>query len=151
MTLVRARKRNGRSKYHGRFIAVPYYLVQTHAWSRLTPIARATWLEIAALYTGNNNGRLAVSTRWLAGRLNVSLTSAWRAVGELVTFGFLECTQASSFSQKRLAAEYRLTHLACDRTGALASRAYESLPNGLEREPHSFTRETVLPQRMHPP
>jgi hypothetical protein len=83
------------------------------------------------------------------------MTSAWRAVGELVTFGFLERTQATSFSQKRLAAEYRLTHLRCDRTGALASRAYESLPNGLDHqaqnEPHSFTSETVLPQRLHPP
>jgi hypothetical protein len=100
-----ARARRGRST-KGRFWAVPYSIPQTYAWGRLSPIARAAWLEIGILFDGSNNGRIAVPVRWLAERLNVSRNTASKSISELLTLGFLEITQASSFSQKRLATEY---------------------------------------------
>ena len=91
-----------------------------------SPTARAAWLEILLLYNGSNNGRLAVPGRWLAVG-SVSTSPAQRAMRDLVTWGFLDLAHASSFSQKRLAAEYRFTHLPCDKTGELASRTFQNL------------------------
>lgn len=144
------RKSRDKKQKHGRFWATPYYLAQTFAWRQLSPYARVAWLEIgASLYIGNNNGRLAVSHRWLADRLSASRNTAMRAIHELLTRGFLEITQASSFSQKRSAAEFRFTHLKCDRTGALPSRAFEHIKEcpaenestiGAPREPIGLPR-----------
>jgi len=120
-------KNNGRSHKHERYFAVPHYILQTFAWRQLSVQAKAAWLQIGACFNGSNNGRIAVSCRDLANQLNISRPSAARAIIELLTFGFLERTQASSFSQKRVAAEYRLTHLPCDRTGELATRAFQNI------------------------
>jgi len=106
---------------------VPHYILQTAAWRRLSANAKASWLQIGVRFNGSNNGRIAVSCRDLAEKLNISKDSAAKAIAELVTCGFLEIAQASSFSQKRRAAEYRLTHLPCDRTGELATRAFQNI------------------------
>jgi Helix-turn-helix domain len=156
MTLARARKRNGRSKKQGRFWAVPHFMLQTHAWRRLSPYARAAWLEIGALYVGDNNGRIAVPARWLADRLNVSKNTAMRAILELMTLGFLEKTQSSSFTQKRRAAEYRFTHLKCNRTGDPPSRTFQNIrPNGPDfaqnESPIGARREPISPVTLRPP
>ena len=73
---------------------------------------------------GSNNGMLAVACRALGDRIGVHHSAAARAIRELENAGFLVSVKASSFSNKRLAAEYRLTHLKCNVTGDLASREF---------------------------
>jgi hypothetical protein len=122
--MPRTHNRTGRNCHDGRFIQVPYYLLNSPAYRRLSPVARAAWIEIAKIYNGSNNGRLAVSSRDLGGKLGISRSSAARAIQQLLTFGFLEVSRASSFSQKRIAAEYRLAHVKCDVTGKLPSKGF---------------------------
>ncbi|MFO1103041.1 MAG: hypothetical protein U1E20_09075 [Methylocystis sp.] len=114
----------GRSKGNGRFVQLHEYITRSYAWRRLSPLAKVAWLEIGFIYNGSNNGRIAVSARKLAERLDVGPSAAARALRELITWGFLDCMKASSFSQKKRAAEYRLTHFACDVTGQQASKRF---------------------------
>jgi DNA-binding transcriptional MocR family regulator len=81
-----------------------------------------------------------MSARTLGDLLHISRDSAARALKELATHGFLDITQASSFSQKRMAATYRMTHLKCDRTGAPASNSFM---RGKGTAPDSRTTGTV--------
>jgi hypothetical protein len=113
-----------RSKHEGNYIKLPHYISDCFAWSQLPPNARSAWLELVRLYCGSNNGRLAMPVRKLAERLHASRSSAARAIQELLTYGFIELAKASTFAQKRLAAEYRLTHLPCNVTGKLPSKNF---------------------------
>jgi hypothetical protein len=116
-------------------------MLDSPAYQRLSPAARAAWIEVARLYNGCNNGQLAVSIRNLAGKLGISRSSAARAIRELLTFGFLELSKGSSFSRKRLAAEYRMTHVNCDVTGGLASKAFMRSATA-QRQNHSSASGT---------
>jgi DNA-binding GntR family transcriptional regulator len=116
------------------------------AWSRLSVTARAAWLEFARVHNSYNNGKIAMSERILAERLGCSKTTARRAIKELLTFGFVVMTKGASFIGKRIAAEYRLTHLKDDFTDELPSREFQNIGkvapsgNGLagdEQQSHS--------------
>jgi hypothetical protein len=114
----------GRSKNYGRYVALPEYIARSEAWCRLSPTAKVAWLEIGFIFYGANNGCIAVSSRLLAERMDVGPSTAARSIRELVKWGFLDLMKRSSFSQKKRAAEYRLTHLNCNVTGELASKRF---------------------------
>lgn len=117
--------------------------MDSFAWSQLSAHAQCAWIHVVRVYSGSNNGRLAVSVRDLADKLHLSKDTAARALQELVTYGFVEIAKASSFSRKRLATEYRLTHLPCDATGELPSKTFIKIkPNGAA---HSLTTGTIGP------
>ena len=102
----------------------------TYTWKKRPPGAsfrewpRKHGFSIGLMHNGSNNGAIAISTRELGKRIGASHVAAATAILELENGGFLRCVKASSFSQKRLAAEYRLTHLRCDVTGQTATKEY---------------------------
>jgi Helix-turn-helix domain len=135
--MPKTHNKTGRSKHEGRFVALPHSMMETKAFKGLSATAQAAWMHIAKVYNGSNNGRLAISTRRLADVLNVGRNTAARAILELVNAGFIEQTAAASFSGKRKAAEYRLTHKKCDRTNQNPSMAYQDhnrAPNVIQFE-----------------
>jgi DNA-binding transcriptional regulator YhcF (GntR family) len=97
---------------------------RTEAWRQLSGIAAKAWFTINLMYNGFNNGAIGVSSRELGKRIGVHHSAAARAIRELENAGFLRCAKASSFSQKRQAAEYRLTHIADSVTGVAATKEY---------------------------
>lgn len=118
---------NGRTKVKGRFVMLTYDKLNSPAWEGLSAQARAVLIQIAKRYNGGNNGALAASARDLAAECRINKDTAAKAVKELECAGFLELAQAGAFSfKKRHAAEYRLTWLKCDQTGARASRAWKT-------------------------
>lgn len=117
--------RTGRSKTEGRFAIVPESLTRTAAWRGLSGTAVKAWVDISLVFNGTNNGSLGISSRELGARIGVHFTTAAAALLELENAGFLRLTKASSFSQKRLAAEYRLTHRRDDRNGEAATHDYK--------------------------
>jgi hypothetical protein len=119
--------KTGRGNKKERFVALPHYIMDTAAWRRLSVTARAAWLEFVRVHNGSNNGRLAMSSRILGKKLGLCKSAAAKAINELITYGFLEITRASSFSGKRRATEYQLTHLKDDITGELPSRAFQNI------------------------
>ena len=137
----------GRSKKGSPFVQIPKWVMQSHAWRRLTPADRCVWLELTAVYNGTNNGYIAAPVRALGDRLNVSHHTAARCLRNLVTLGFVEITAGSNFSKKnRTAAEYRLTHLECDRTHQPAKKTFmrlvdlEKLRTTVSSQPSTVSR-----------
>jgi len=114
----------GRSKSHGRFVQLHEYIERSYAWGRLSPMARCAWLGFNFAFNGNNNGMIVMPSRALADRIGCSKSAAADAIKELLRWGFLDQTRASDFGAKKIAAEYRLTHLRCDRTGEPASKRF---------------------------
>ena len=114
----------GRSKSHGRYVQAYEYVMRSTGWMALSPMGRCAWLEINLIFFGNNNGRLAVSSRQLSESLGCGKTAAANAIRELINCGFLDLVTPSDFGRKKRAAEYRLTHLPCDATKAPASKRF---------------------------
>jgi DNA-binding Lrp family transcriptional regulator len=72
-----------------------------------------------------NNGQIAMPARLLAERLDVSPSTAARALLQLEAAGLIETIKVGSFRRKdRMASEYRLTFHRCDASGAPPSRAF---------------------------
>jgi DNA-binding MarR family transcriptional regulator len=90
-----ARKHNakGRSRWEGRYVALPIAFMRSAAWESLTPVERCTYIEAASTYDGFNNGYLAVPARRVAERLHIGKSTAARALRVLVQKGFLEVTR----------------------------------------------------------
>jgi hypothetical protein len=110
---------------HGPFVALPHYLLKSPAWRSLSSVERCSFLEVLYRYNGHNNGRIAISARILAAEVHISRTTATRALSRLCGCGFLEVIRPGSFSCKfKRAAEYRVTHLRCDATGVVPSKAF---------------------------
>ena len=89
----------GRSNHEGGYVKLPYYIMDSFSWGQLSVTAQCAWMQFVRVYNGSNNGRLAMLVRNLALKLNISRASAARALDELLTFGFVEITKGSSFSQ----------------------------------------------------
>jgi hypothetical protein len=116
--------KTGRSKGDARHVRLYEHIEKTPAWRDLSGTAVKAWLSIGLMHNGTNNGHIAVSSRELGKRIGAHHSVAARAILELENAGFLRCVKASSFSQKRMAAEYRLTHLRCDVTGQPPTKEY---------------------------
>jgi len=115
--------RNSRS----RFVKLPHHLLRSYAWHSLTPLQRAAYIEIAQLYDGKNNGRLAMSARMLASLIPCGRNSASRCLRCLEDTGFIDNLKFGKYTRRdeeRLASEYRLTEFRCDATGEPPSRRY---------------------------
>lgn len=100
-------------------------MLRSLSWRALDPVARATYLELAQIYNGSNNGRLFLSSRILADRLRISKDTAARKLKILQDHGLIELAKPAAFNIKaRHSAEYRLTAFRCDVTGRLPSKAF---------------------------
>ena len=116
--------KTGRSKGDAKHVRLYEFMERTDAWKNLSGNAAKAWLTIGLMHTGFNNGKIAISCRELGRRIGVHHTTAASAIRELVNAGFLRKTKSSDFGKKRLAAEYRLTHILNDITGERATRDF---------------------------
>jgi hypothetical protein len=99
--------------------------MDTDAWRSLRPADRCVLIEIMRRYDGKNNGLIGLGVREAAELCRINKDTAAQSFRKLGERGFIECGQEGSFDYKaRHAAEWRLTWLKCDRTGALPSRAF---------------------------
>ena len=126
MSRSRGHDKTGRSKKTlTNFVALERYLLTCAAWRSMKPVSRAAYIEVAACYTGDNNGSLQISARTLGDRLGMDKATASRALHDLEAKGFIKVTRKSLFNQKlKASAEYRLTAFKCDLTGELPTKAF---------------------------
>jgi hypothetical protein len=124
--MPRRHNNKGRSTTE-RFVSLPHWMLQSTAWRSLSPVARSVFIELAAIYNGCNNGRLALSARDAAKRVRCSKNTAARAFVELMHKGFVDLCSRGHFDRKTPhAAEYRLTMHSCDLTGERSSKRFMS-------------------------
>jgi Helix-turn-helix domain len=140
---------NGRSEESAHHVRLYGRHMGSPAWRSLSPVARCLYVELKLLYVGTNNGRLFLSVRMAAERINVSKTTAGLAFKELEDRGFIRLAKPSSFNMKAAA---RRGDAACwllteypegDRAGAgsldfMRWRPVKPVKNGLEN--HSTVR-----------
>jgi len=88
---------------------LPHFLLKSEAWKSLTPVPRALFVEVAQRWNGFNNGRIGLGIREAGQAIHVKHTTACSAFRVLQERGFLVLTRDSSFDQKRLAREWRVT------------------------------------------
>jgi DNA-binding HxlR family transcriptional regulator len=144
--------RTGRSKnkISGGFVALPYSVIDSPGYRATTSNSKAVFVQINRLYNGKNNGFLAVSSRMVGGLLNISHSSVARALRELVNCGLIRQTKASSFSQKRIAAEYRLTHKPCDKAQIPATMEYKIYCKSIHSiSAVTINNKTIVPRVRH--
>lgn len=129
--------KTGRSKGGGQFVQLPHFMMKSRAWGTLSAQDRATYLVVAMVYNGFNNGRLAVGARQIAEGANINKDTATKCVSRLQERGFIECASPGGFSRKNQhATEWRLTLFKCDRTNAFATKAFMKWrPENAERGP----------------
>jgi len=122
--MPRRHNHKGRSTTE-RFVSLPHWMLQSSAWRSLSPVARSVFIELAAIYNGSNNGRIALSVRDAAGRVRCSKNTAARALAELTQKGFIDLCSRGHFDRKTPhAAEYRLTLHSRDLTGERSSKRF---------------------------
>jgi hypothetical protein len=123
--MPRRHNRTGRSNREAQHVRLYKWMQDSPAWLSLTPVARSIWFELARLYNGSNNGRLALSVRMAAQRCRAAKDTAARAFSHLQERGFIECVTPGGFNlKKRHATEWRLTHVSCNVTGELPSKRF---------------------------
>jgi Helix-turn-helix domain len=119
--------RRRRRRHDGpKFIQLFRYVLDSEAYISLSPSARAALVEVNRGYNGQNNGRIVLSVRNLAQRMNCHRNTAAHALQELVEKGFIEPRIKGWFSVKfRHATEWCLTDRRCDATGNAQSQAFQ--------------------------
>lgn len=109
-----------KKEHVSRYVRLEHWLMRTDAWKSLDPVARAAYVELASRYAGpgSNNGRIPYSLLEMAKALNVSKSTAKRAMQALQDRGFVVLMRRGAFAVKvRHATEWRLTEYGCDVTG----------------------------------
>lgn len=90
--MKRKSRHAGSSRDSGGFVAIPWSVLDSPAYQRLSAHARSLLLEIARQLRGDNNGGLLCSRAYLATRGWKSNDTATKAKRELLAAGFLHET-----------------------------------------------------------
>jgi hypothetical protein len=91
-------KNKGRSL--GRFVALPYNLLESYAWQALSPEAALMYIEIKRRYNGQNNGNISLSCREAATVGRCSKGTAGKKLSELVDHGFIKSASKGHFRNR---------------------------------------------------
>jgi Iron dependent repressor, N-terminal DNA binding domain len=143
--MSRANKKNktGRSKLTmTSFVALERFILDCPAWLSLGLAARSAYVEVARLYSGENNGRIGLSARTLSTRLNVSKSTAAEALRELQTKGFVDVAKPGGFNLKtgdKRGTEWRLTRWQCNVTHVPPTRAFMNWKLGTAKPKKKIT------------
>ena len=121
--MARRHNAKGRTTGEARFVQVPFWVLETDAARRLSGKATKVLLYMVKRHNGANNGQIGFGARsgcFVRESGKKSLTDASIGIGpsatssalyELERAGFIRCTRDTSFDQKRLTKEWRLTWL----------------------------------------
>ncbi|ESQ75974.1 helix-turn-helix domain-containing protein [Asticcacaulis sp. AC402] len=123
--------KKGRSKGVPSFVMLRHDILQSEAWRELGASARVVLIQLMSRYRGQNNGTLGASVDALADECRLAPNTVSAALRRLIEVGFIERTREASFGCKmRLAAEYRLTWIKCDKTGKAPSNGFKLWRSG---------------------
>jgi len=74
----------------GRFVALPYNLLESDAWKEVSPEAALLYIELKRRYNGKNNGDIPLSCREGKEIAHCSKGTASKKLIELVEHGFIK-------------------------------------------------------------
>ena len=126
------RSKGDSSRDAGGFVAMPWTVLDSPAYARLSHPARSLLMEIARQYVRDNNGRLLASEAYLAKRGWKSNDTITRAKRELIEAGFIHETVKGHRPNK--ASWYAITWYTLDRLPGYDHGAAESFERGAYRK-----------------
>lgn len=116
----------------GPFVALPWSVLDSPAYIRLSHPAKALLLELARQFVRNNNGRLLASKAYLSARGWTSSEVITRAKRELLAAGFIHETVKGRRPNK--ASWYAITWHALDKLQGFDTDAAETFQRGAYKE-----------------
>lgn len=125
-------RKSDTSRDGGGFIALPWSVVDSVAYQRLSAHAKALLLEVARQYVRDNNGRLLLSRAYMGPRGWKSTDMLNKAKAELLASGFIHQTVQGHRPNK--ASWYALTFYSIDVTPGFDAGAAESFRRGAYRD-----------------
>lgn len=128
----------------GGFIALPWSVIDSPAYARLSHPARALLLELARQFVRDNNGRLLASLAYLSKRGWTSTDVITRAKRQLVAEGFIHETVKGR--RPNVASWYAVTWLPLDRLHGYDTGVVETFRRSGYRESEPLK---VKPTREH--
>ena len=141
----------GRSKGNGRFVMLDYTLLDCPAGRSLKPGELAVLIRAMQRYHGENNGRIALSSRDAADLAKVSKDTAARHILTLCEKGFMRIKTPSSFGRNgRKATEYYLTMFPL-RKGHPAPRDFQRWEPPAENKTSYQSKDKDDPKSGHKP
>lgn len=126
------RKKGDTGRDAGGFVALPWAVLDSAAYARLSHPARSLLLEFARQYVRDNNGRLLASLAYLSTRGWKSRDVITRAKRELIEAGFIHETVKGARPNR--ASWYAVTWYALDRLPGYDVGAAESFERGSYRK-----------------
>lgn len=129
----------------GGFVALPWSVLDSPAYARLSYPARALLLELARQYVRDNNGKLLASFSYLSKRGWNSADVISRAKKELLDAGFIHETVKGHRPNK--ASWYALTWYTLDRHKGYDLGAVETFRRGAYRAPPPLVLVPARPTR----
>ena len=127
----------------GGFVALPWAVLDSHAYARLSHPARALLMELARQFVRDNNGRLLASSAYLTKRGWKSVDVITRAKRELIAAGFIHETVKGHRPNR--ASWYAVTWRTLDRLPGYDAGAMETFERGLYRKSAPITGERLRP------
>ena len=123
--MSRRRKYKDYKRGKPKFVLIYHSLMDTAVWKTLKPAHRALYLEIKRQYNGHNNGKILLSYRDAAKRLNVSYNTVGGWFKALEKHGFILCMQKHYLGPSGVGqtSHWRLTEYDCD--GQKATNDYQ--------------------------
>ena len=107
---IRRKERRADLKSKGRFLALPFNLIESPAFMSLSKSAVQVFFAMYARYNGKNNGQIVASVRSLAKTSHLTRSATQRAIVQLLERGFIIYTQKSWINCKyKKASIYALT------------------------------------------
>lgn len=120
---ARRADQKGRSKGTDRHLQLQHFLLTSAAWRSLVPVERALFVAVAQRYNGFNNGNIGLGVHDAAAEIHAAANTVTRAFNVLIERGFLERTKDSSFRQKKIVREWRVTCFSVGAWDAPSARA----------------------------
>jgi len=115
MNKTRQHLRN-KGRNRGRFVALPYSMLESEAWKDLNPQAALIFIELKRRYNGGNNGEISLSCREAAEVAHCGKGTANKRLVELADHGFIKPNEKGYF-HNRHASTWILT---CESFGKFA-------------------------------
>lgn len=137
------RKGHDTSRDQGGFVALPWSVLDCHAYARLSHPAKALLLELARQFVRDNNGRLLASRAYLAKRGWHSPDVIARAKRDLLEAGFIHETVTGHRPNK--ASWYAVTWRALDKLPGYDAGASEGFMRGAYQQTAPLKNASLRP------
>jgi hypothetical protein len=93
-------KHNNTGRNKELFVRIPFGMVDSPAFAKLSCHAIALYIRISRRYNGSNNGDISYSCREAQRDLRIGKATAAKAFNELMGHGFIKVSQNASFNYK---------------------------------------------------